>query len=1093
MKRREQLEKTRVEFSDSFKEDLKEPFRLVFPTATAEAILLQSEKIDLLKYSFNEVNWPEPLTEEKIILFVETKFRAYINLLREHAQAREIEGFRQRVENDRRHQDLVLLCWVAGTITPILDGDWSIGRVAEIEEILGIDSFIELQEALTLEKNLHSPNSDTKSLGSFNHLHLGPGDGSFMQHLRDKAPAEISRAWREIGLGYALHHAPTEILSQFLKDGLSLQESAFVEEVLMPGLRSALQKKWFDRHGEQWTPKPGVRFDNNDIYKILTQPAQWLDAEARIVEISTEYENDAKTHITPEAYETGLRYLGLYSDAQIAKKRLIFEASYWDFRASDSCLSANRISKNQLHHERRRIKRAKSQEDLKDLTITPEVFKEDPFLTTLKDDIKKVNQALNEERKSAEPSEKKLAEYRDQLKDFGEQVKHRRTEVLSNLQTQFSVAQLQSLRTLFKPEFIIALEQFMQSDSNRLNLNRYIKANPHNFVAGTFVDLPDLIPDLQFDLITDIRSASHENDTDFELDIINRCIKAEPGAIIFGDGFKQSYSRVMRLIHMHRGIASAEEDLNKKSLFRAYVCMDAETHRPKNVVIQKQHEDGTFTIDNPESLLRSRFANSDTYLKPLDDFVAQEKDPIATQVELLNWARRVALRLTKEGREKNILNGEHDRIKEMVAGLLPNLEDFSKDEISLQEDLLPAQLHELQLLVTKEVARLMDKNRHRIGWVVALPNGGLELYAGNKLDSYPNPALQLDAKTNRHYALKMEEVPDMSHFERPEVVEALETKKRRLKGLLQLIQKSGIDSPLVVVNFSDCVTNTILWERLQALVGTNFAQEAVIDFKSDDHSKAQAKLKRYEENGGILVGGGSWENVDEAVGAQAKKLLMPLMKLLLTANSRHTALGICFSYQIMADLIGKEISPTTMNSVSIEAGMFEFGAIPISRGKDLQNSSLYADCPRHFSIAHTHGRHLVDRRVGNQFSSTQHLLAPAATSLLTKQPVGFISNVPGILNRGSVTSIIGFQGHPEVRLNTHDDTKRVEAQLVPAEPWLRDSFGIDIRTLNKGFDQFTERAKRLGHTQEAGDHLLVNSLIMLAEGLLTKIRVSSTL
>lgn len=752
-----------VEFSAEFLKDLKEPFRVHYPKATAESIINDPARVERLKENFPEFSKNEDSLVDSITLFVEKKFRNYLALSREFAQAREREAASQTsLEDDHRYQDLMMLCWVAGTVEPMLDGDWSIGRVEEIEKILSIDSFTEFQKAQAEEKKAFSPNSfKNQTLGSLNHLHLGPGNGVFMQHLRDSADPDSSKEWREIGLGLALLHNPTETLKPFIKKDLDKGNQAFIQEVLLPALRKTLQEKWFDRKGDRWVPKPGAIFDNNDIYEILKNPAQWLDPEARVVEISTEYENDARTHISPEAYETGLRYMGIYTDEQIKKKRLIFEISYWEFRASVSCAAENRISADELHRQKRTINKAKN--ELKSLDINPEVFNESTEIRAIKEEIKTLNQSINPKGNESKKSEAEIEAIKAQLKVLGEKLKAARKQILEGYTAEFTPQQGSALREMFTSNFMAAL-MHPEGGQTTLNLNRYIKANPHNFVPGRFTDLPKLFPGMNFALMSDIRSASHEDDAAFQKDIFYRCKAAAPGDIFFGDGFKQSYSRVMRLPHINKAIKEAEAQMGSGE-FYAVVVMDTETHALKNVVVQRKHETGEFTLNDSNSLIRERY-DENVYFKPLADFVAAEKDPIAAHTEMLNYARRIMLRLTKEGKDNNILDGEHDRIKVLVKNVMGD----SSEQAAYTEDNLKA----LQSKLIAGIKEIAEGSHRRVGQIVQLSESKFEIYAGGRLDTYPNPSLTVGTKTNRHYQLKMGEVPDMSHFEQPEVVAALE-------------------------------------------------------------------------------------------------------------------------------------------------------------------------------------------------------------------------------------------------------------------------------------------------------------------------------
>ena len=192
------------------------------------------------------------------------------------------------------------------------------------------------------------------------------------------------------------------------------------------------------------------------------------------------------------------------------------------------------------------------------------------------------------------------------------------------------------------------------------------RANLHfdRYIPGYFLDLPDIFEESSFDLISGIRSDSHEDNKDFEADIAN-CLKLlRPGGIIVTDGILQSYTRVVRLQEMMRVYKAAGDE------YRFEIIVDRKTGNPLSLFIQRKHHAQGF-LGEAE---RMAALNDDVDLCDLETLAS---NPVFS---ILNDTRRKIDAIVDN---VEVFNGLHDDIELRVESLV-----VSKAKSKMYDDYL---------------------------------------------------------------------------------------------------------------------------------------------------------------------------------------------------------------------------------------------------------------------------------------------------------------------------------------------------------------------------------------------------------------------
>ena len=212
------VESVEIHFSEAFERDvLKESFRRHLPEKTIQALLSSPSKLTLLAKELGQTQ----ATPEAVTRLVEHYFTRYFTKSREVAIVRssgDMERYGSELESFMRSQEsqeLMLLLGVAGTLTPILDGDWSINRLEEAHQALSVANLGEFKQALALEIAAHN---DDRTLddNSFRAVDKGTGTGIIPHTQRQNR--DIADIYREQSIGIALHHDPAElVLKNFVK------------------------------------------------------------------------------------------------------------------------------------------------------------------------------------------------------------------------------------------------------------------------------------------------------------------------------------------------------------------------------------------------------------------------------------------------------------------------------------------------------------------------------------------------------------------------------------------------------------------------------------------------------------------------------------------------------------------------------------------------------------------------------------------------------------------------------------------------------------------------------------------------------------
>ena len=160
--------------------------------------------------------------------------------------------------------------------------------------------------------------------------------------------------------------------------------------------------------------------------------------------------------------------------------------------------------------------------------------------------------------------------------------------------------------------------------TSQLDLNERPYAYLRNFVPGTFADIGSSFPPHTFSLISAVRSDSHIDDEAFAKVCADYTHLLAPGGCAITDGIEESYSQVLRLIK------SLPEDQA-----RIEVVMNAKTHRPKALLIQRAHPNGYLSADEKKSVFQD-----DVYFKRPED-IAELRPDLEIRHDICNEIRAI--------------------------------------------------------------------------------------------------------------------------------------------------------------------------------------------------------------------------------------------------------------------------------------------------------------------------------------------------------------------------------------------------------------------------------------------------------------------
>ncbi len=187
-----------------------------------------------------------------------------------------------------------------GVAVPIVAGDWSVNRMRQSADLIGLKSWEELQNFL----KRHYSTDDEQEI----HFHKGPGNGALMDDLRKK-----DANWKQIGMGDRLYFTVEDTLLKFAKpDAQKTPGFDKFLSVLGLGLRRTLKDKWFENSDSHvvgdLTMKEGEEVNLNDLRLMFTQPDN-LYSKLEVKElagrmeylVSVEFEKDGYAPLPNEA------------------------------------------------------------------------------------------------------------------------------------------------------------------------------------------------------------------------------------------------------------------------------------------------------------------------------------------------------------------------------------------------------------------------------------------------------------------------------------------------------------------------------------------------------------------------------------------------------------------------------------------------------------------------------------------------------------------------------------------------------------------------------------------------------------------------
>lgn len=534
------------------KATLQEPWRFHYPQETINAILYSKERCMRLAQGLGlDMSTPEVI-QNVIENAFKTRHEAMVEIAKQRSSNPDYLPLKGAFNQSKTARTVNFICVVAHTLTPILKGDWSINRTEELKSQIGFDT-IDLEEAGV--EFMGTPEDENNDLV---HVHFGPGDGTEMERLRDRS--SVADKVREIGIGYALHFDPLTILKSRMVEVESPQTEG-VKAVIRETARKALDDRWYKKRVSKGILRAELTtFDCNDLYDIVNSLPALIDAEPRRIPTHIEFENEHIEFVSAETYEALLRFQDVWSEPQIEAKVNIFKRDLLKYKIHELGPQIENDPKNQ--DLRSEIERLKS--ELNSLTQSfqspqkPDLAPEEAELIANLNRNEAARKTLGAKIKAAikAKEDEEVAQLKEEGKALAQEhkrLKAKTKELYDSLDApafpisnkELTEAQIQFLTDFFSTDF---LGELHQSPKNRPDLNFEVEASPHNFIPSVFTELDQYIPSNSVSIATDSRSESHQNDEDFEATLRKKFTTLRPGGFSVGDGFKQSFTRVMRWV-----------------------------------------------------------------------------------------------------------------------------------------------------------------------------------------------------------------------------------------------------------------------------------------------------------------------------------------------------------------------------------------------------------------------------------------------------------------------------------------------------------------------------------------------------------------
>ncbi len=292
-------------------------------------------------------------------------------------------------------------------------------------------------------------------------------------------------------------------------------------------------------------------------------------------------------------------------------------------------------------------------------------------------------------------------------------------------------------------------------------------------------------------------------------------------------------------------------------------------------------------------------------------------------------------------------------------------------------------------------------------------------------------------------------------------VERIKSRVLNFRKSVRKKERQSKYKPICFISYQDCITNTFMIQELQNILWEKFVEENVevvsIDFHpreevSDDtiqhlHSVWE-KINKYQEHGGIIIGGWSWTDSHDSYGDVFKQYIWRDLLDAVEKNKKLKMFLLCASYQIMWDIIWEKYFSW---DIKTEPGMMQFWAtnVHIKKGKNRPEISndIFKGAWDHITTSMTHSSWLLDNRQKNKKHANTNILEFHANDVVTWHPLAY-SAIDG--------RIIGIQWHPEVDLKNTQRLKRLSEELKEHRDFFKKTFKTGPRRIMHNFLQASD-------------------------------------
>ena|GEM_PF-4189003 len=993
------------------------------------------------------------------------------------------------IENTAAYGDLIHWLLLGGILHPNLAGDWEVDRTKKGEESLGIKDFGKWEAAFAHKYRLAKDPDKV-----YRHLEMGPGNGAAMQNRRvDSNKRSPGQQFEQYGLADKIYFPIDKILKNFLKPEVQ-EDSAnqrFIE-LLGYALRLELKSRWFKADGNvigEWKQKV-QRFDLNIIYELLKDPKPWLhkwyNPQTGMYKVSQDFENQREEKLD---YDIHRKFLEMENFPQKEKDEILIRAEL-----------------DNLASERKKINKIylKIEDFIMDMDKASykHLFDSTTCLDEWVGDLKKIVDVPRFYPYTAEGLMAFAQTERKKHNEIREGIKKREKDLRQRQKLTFSDCQSPDLtESIFVPPFV----QGIQNDSdvaerkNRPNLNRHASVSLENFTISDFLNVDKYFPPKSLFIISGIRSLSHLPDDLYEKVIRLLLPLLKPGGHVLDDGVRHSYSRAFRFDII-------QKIMDENPDYQAFAITDKRYGEPKSAFIQRESEEGyapdIFDSDEQQQLLGRGCKFEEL------DHVVQRPD-----LQILNQVRRDILKATSHN--VNVFKAFQDVITDQVYGGLftrlkraadirsyQNVKEGQRrsayfkggkainraviDYVQNNEFVSVEIIEDVRESVSKKIdallrsSRLIDDSKERLND----PRPG-KIYTLPVVSKDPN----VSAELNQCYEFPAEELPTMKFFGTPEAKVFLEMRKEQIKAELFRLKELGIASPIGILGFKDCVTNDLLREKIQNLLGEDVYDDCVryVDVSFDPQQSGSSNIEEKEsveaaideliQAGGLLVSGGSWH--DSPIEVFYRLLIgKKLLKAIEDPQTKLRMFNICFSSQVWLDLIGAEY---WNGEIKTQPGMLEIGPVPLKVLPQGQEHPLFSELPNLLTVAATHSGHVVNkvRNKSLRTAEKKQRVIPLAVSNITGHEMAW-SNM-----NGNAYSVLF---HPDAWLSENgkvsNDVERICAQLKDKyETGITERFGQNADFIRNNFDQILDDSGNLRIQGEAGDFILANGIYALLKSI----------